>query len=334
MSIKDKLCGVTEFDTGENYMALGMCMGLAAGMMVQQIVFKDNAYLGSLYGIVFGELIGSQISVKINTDDDEILKYMRPEEENILEYLKSTEYIDCDNDVIREKAKELWDNVLASYSLSDKCSLDMFLYLIVNLGIEQSNDYNVLKILKVQWKEENTDKKFSSSEWSIALKEYKKFYIHLAKATFEYVRDEITHSVDVKNDIITYKASDVLINKTGICHAKSNLLAALLRANGIPCGICFQYKKYGNDELVKHCLHAYNAIYIDGNWLKVDARGNKEYVDAQFPQDGNTRLAFGVRNEYNEYYIPWIYKDADEEIMEMLSEAQNIEDVKEGLKIK
>jgi transglutaminase-like putative cysteine protease len=61
-----------------------------------------------------------------------------------------------------------------------------------------------------------------------------------AKTAYEFVRDEIPHSFDVKSDVITAKASDVLKHKTGICHAKANLLAALLRSRGIPTGFCFQ----------------------------------------------------------------------------------------------
>lgn len=54
-----------------------------------------------------------------------------------------------------------------------------------------------------------------------------------------FVRDEISHTWDVKETIVSKKASDVLRNKTGICWTKSCLLAALLRANGIPAGISY-----------------------------------------------------------------------------------------------
>jgi transglutaminase-like putative cysteine protease len=44
---------------------------------------------------------------------------------------------------------------------------------------------------------------------------------------FEWVRDEIPHSADVNSDMVTCSASEVLRAKTGICYAKSHLLAAL-----------------------------------------------------------------------------------------------------------
>ena len=62
----------------------------------------------------------------------------------------------------------------------------------------------------------------------------------IARNCFEWVRDEIQHSSDFKRNPVTCRASDVLAAGTGYCYAKSHLLAALLRANGIPTGFCYQ----------------------------------------------------------------------------------------------
>jgi transglutaminase-like putative cysteine protease len=62
----------------------------------------------------------------------------------------------------------------------------------------------------------------------------------IAKACFEWVRDEIHHSVDYQMNPVTYRASGVLQYRTCYCYAKSHLLAALLRANRIPAGFCSQ----------------------------------------------------------------------------------------------
>ena len=61
------------------------------------------------------------------------------------------------------------------------------------------------------------------------------------RIAYEFVRDEIPHSFDIGSDAITARASDVLARGTGICHAKANLLAALLRGVGIPAGFCYQH---------------------------------------------------------------------------------------------
>ncbi len=59
------------------------------------------------------------------------------------------------------------------------------------------------------------------------------------KRSYIFVRDGIPHSGDIKTEVVSKTASEVLENKTGICWTKSCLLAALLRANGIPSGISY-----------------------------------------------------------------------------------------------
>jgi transglutaminase-like putative cysteine protease len=113
----------------------------------------------------------------------------------------------------------------------------------------------------------------------------------IAKASFEWVRDEIRHSFDYQMNPVTCRASDVLRYKTGYCFAKSHLLAALLRANRIPAGFCYQRLSV-NDEGAPYSLHGFNAIHLpETSWYRVDARGNKEGVNAQFlpPEE---RLAY------------------------------------------
>lgn len=104
----------------------------------------------------------------------------------------------------------------------------------------------------------------------------------IAKQCFEFVRDAIKHSWDYRLNPVTCKASDVLIKGTGYCYAKSHLLAALLRANAIPAGLCYQRLTIGTDG-PSHCLHGLNAVYLKQyGWYRVDARGNKPDVAAEF----------------------------------------------------
>jgi transglutaminase-like putative cysteine protease len=75
------------------------------------------------------------------------------------------------------------------------------------------------------------------------------------------------------------------------CYAKSHLLAALLRANGIPAGLCYQRLSIEGDG-APFCLHGLNAAYFANHgWVRMDARGNKPGVDARFEPPGE-RLAF------------------------------------------
>jgi len=104
----------------------------------------------------------------------------------------------------------------------------------------------------------------------------------VAKHCFEFVRDSIKHSWDYRMNPVTCKASEVLIHGTGYCYAKSHLLAALLRANAIPAGLCYQRLTVETDG-PPYCLHGLNAVYLKQHgWYRVDARGNKQGVLAEF----------------------------------------------------
>jgi len=92
---------------------------------------------------------------------------------------------------------------------------------------------------------------------------------------------------------ITCKASDVLAYGTGYFYAKSHLLAALLRANSIPAGLCYQRLSIFENG-PPYSLHGLNAIYLKNiGWYRADARGNKEGVDAQFTPP-REKLAFPI----------------------------------------
>lgn len=150
--------------------------------------------------------------------------------------------------------------------------------------------------------------------------------VEKVKAAYEFVRDEILHSFDCNASVITAKASDVLKFKTGICHAKANLLAALLRSQGIPAGFCFQHITLLDDDSMGYCVHAYSAVYLEGHWIKLDARGNKTGVTAQFSL-GEPMLAFPNRPQYDEYFWNGIYADPQPEAMAMLENAKSLQDI-------
>jgi hypothetical protein len=131
-------------------------------------------------------------------------------------------------------------------------------------------------------------------ELATQLASERKTTIAIAKACFEWVRDEIRHSFDYQLNPVTCRASDVLRHKTGYCYAKSHLLAALLRANSIPAGFCYQRLSI-HDSGAPYSLHGFNAVYLpDFGWYRVDARGNRQDVNAQFepPQE---KLAFRIQ---------------------------------------
>jgi transglutaminase-like putative cysteine protease len=104
----------------------------------------------------------------------------------------------------------------------------------------------------------------------------------VAARCFRWVRDNIRHSLDHQDDVVTLTASEVLRQGTGLCYAKSHLLAALLRANNIPCG--FVYQRLSLDDSGRaFCLHGLNAVWLgDGGWYRVDPRGNRVGIATEF----------------------------------------------------
>lgn len=158
----------------------------------------------------------------------------------------------------------------------------------------------------------------------------------LVKKVFEHVRDVYPHSFDLLERLkpagqtdgvagqVSCSASDVLRNGHGICYAKSHLLAAILRSLGIPTGFCYQ-KLIFSDETPKLVVHAVNAVYLSGvqKWVRLDTRGNKPGVDAQF-STGGEKLAFPVRPELGEQDGNTIYAEPSGNVIAVLKSCKTL----------
>ncbi|MET7683918.1 transglutaminase domain-containing protein [Streptomyces sp. NPDC005423] len=132
-----------------------------------------------------------------------------------------------------------------------------------------------------------------------------------ARLAFEFVRDTIPHSQDSGDPRVTWRASDVLEQGTGICFAKAHALAALLRAEDIPTAFCYQ--RLG-------VIHGLVAVRFNGAWHRQDPRGNKPGVNAQFSLDGE-RLAFTPDPESNELDLPVLYSEPHPDVLSALRAA-------------
>ncbi|TXS49673.1 transglutaminase domain-containing protein [Streptomyces sp. OR43] len=127
-----------------------------------------------------------------------------------------------------------------------------------------------------------------------------------AEAAYCLVRDTVPHSVDSGDTRVSWRASDVLATRNGICHAKAHALAALLRAEGIPAALCYQ--GLADDDGEPGVVHGLIALRLPGHsrWHRQDPRGNKPGVDARFSLH-EEQLAWPVRPELGEIDYPTLY---------------------------
>jgi transglutaminase-like putative cysteine protease len=141
-------------------------------------------------------------------------------------------------------------------------------------------------------------------------------HVVVAKRCYEWVRDEIRHSRDFRLQPVPCTASEVLRVGSGFCYAKSHLLAAILRAQGIPAGLCYQrLSKDGHSA--PFSLHGLNAVSLPVHgWYRVDPRGNRADVAAQFVPPVE-QLAFPIAVP-GEADIPGIFADPLPVVVEAL----------------
>ncbi|MDR2974107.1 MAG: hypothetical protein LBV00_05265 [Propionibacteriaceae bacterium] len=139
------------------------------------------------------------------------------------------------------------------------------------------------------------------------------------QVAFEYVRDRIPHTTHTDRDIVTVAASQVAAEGTGICHAKANLLAALLRAKNIPAGFGYQHVTLADDNSQGYCLHAFVIAILDGRPVPLDPKSPHEF-SLDSPQLDPLNLRF------DEYTLPGIWADPDPATMDVLTHATSLHD--------
>ena len=160
-------------------------------------------------------------------------------------------------------------------------------------------------------------------------REYSYDSMEYVKRAYEYVRDEIKNSADINNSKkVTCKASDVLRYKEGVNFAKCNLLAALLRGNRIPAGFAYQRVILDDEKRPYLGLHGLNTVYIKkiDRWIRLDARGNKEGINAQFSID-NEMLAFNIREEFGEENLNGNYDTPIIDVVSTLIKCKTVDEL-------
>ena len=79
-------------------------------------------------------------------------------------------------------------------------------------------------------------------------------------------------------------------------------------------------------------MHGLNAIYLKeiDRWIRVDARGNKEGVNAQFSLEKEI-LAFPVRSELGEADIRSVYAEPNANVVSALERSKALEELEKNL---
>ncbi len=145
---------------------------------------------------------------------------------------------------------------------------------------------------------------------------------------YEWVRDNISLPGDAGLDPVTCSADELLRQGSGICFAKSHLLAALLRAVNIPAGFCYQVVRFEPPVDNEPVLHGFNGIYLAtlNRWIRVDARGNSSGVNAQF-NTGKEQLAFAMDPLADEFIYEAIFAAPVAGVVSRLKLCKNIRDL-------
>jgi transglutaminase-like putative cysteine protease len=142
--------------------------------------------------------------------------------------------------------------------------------------------------------------------------------VDFARAAFDWVRDNVARAYDVQDRRVTLTASEVLNEGVGLRYAKSNLLAAVLRSQGIPTGLCYQ--RLGSPE---EGYFVHGLVYLEEGWHRQDPRGNKPGVDARFSLE-EERLAYVVDAVRGERDYRRIYQSAAPVVVAALRSATDI----------
>jgi transglutaminase-like putative cysteine protease len=128
-------------------------------------------------------------------------------------------------------------------------------------------------------------------------------------AAFLRVRDGIDHSVDVQDRRVVVSASDTLREGVGLCFNKAHLFVALLRAGGVPAGLCYQ-RLADADYAGGFVVHGLAAVRGAVGWERQDPRGG----DAPFP----------VRPELGEVDYPEVHAAAHPAVLAALRGATDM----------
>ena len=190
--------GVHSIKSG-SHAILGMNIGMSIGMLYAFWTDFNNPgkFISYLFlGLLVGFCIGSFIRRKISNASIEFLEEMKPETDQIKNYLMETIHIDHSDPAIIEKTKEVIapidETLQKNYSeYLDGISLFQERYAQMVMMTEKE-----LANLRKEWEKEHADimpktKKECEKYWEHVETGFQQWQKDVAKAVFTFVRDEI-----------------------------------------------------------------------------------------------------------------------------------------------
>lgn len=144
------------------------------------------------------------------------------------------------------------------------------------------------------------------------------------RLTFEWVRDQIAHSMDAGRAELTCSARQVLSHGHGLCFAKSHLLVALLRAQGIAAGFGYQLLRTDGTRS-GFGLHGFVQVYDEERhaFYGLDPRGNNGRVCTAF-DPATPSLAFVPDADAGERTYPEAWSEPLESVTRFLESGMKL----------
>jgi len=189
------------------------------------------------------------------------------------------------------------DDVRYSYPLTDTdinqfpLQLGNGNYLVRVMQNTSGNSYKELSRINVSLELENNNNVFLASIQDIefddtslpiikakSLTKGLKSDIDKVKAIYNYVNQNIKYDyTKAKNVNSGYfpNIESTYITNTGICYDYASIVAAMLRSVGIPTKLIKGYS-----VPTKDIYHAWNEVYVDGEWKIIDTTVDSAYVQA------------------------------------------------------
>lgn len=126
----------------------------------------------------------------------------------------------------------------------------------------------------------------------------------VVRAIYGWIRDNISYDTDKAAQLADATGyvpdpDETLDARTGICFDYASLAAAMFRSLGLPCKIITGY--VSPDDI----YHAWNMIYIDGEWISVEIRVDPDTwtrIDLTFAAAG-AGATVGDGTDYTDRYV-------------------------------